>query len=139
MLSNQSETFSCKFKSKVTALLFPELLVCWASDFRSIVSIAGDDYVVLATDSRLSSGFNILTRDQPKIFPLSDCTVLGSTGCWCDVLTLSKMLKLRKQKGPPVMEPTNHLHKYLIFPKHKINHKKLKTSSHGIKIDSICF
>ena len=59
------------------------------------MSIAGDDYVVLATDSRLSSGFNILTRDQPKIFPLSDCTVLGSTGCWCDVLTLSKMLKLR--------------------------------------------
>ncbi|XP_054712030.1 proteasome subunit beta type-1-like [Uloborus diversus] len=61
----------------------------------SIVAISGDDYVVIASDTRLSTGYSIHTRDQPKLFKLSNTTVLGSAGCWADVLTLSRVLEAR--------------------------------------------
>ena len=35
--------------------------------------------------------YAILSRDQPKLFRMSDKTVLGSTGCWCDTLTFCKV------------------------------------------------
>ena len=60
----------------------------------SIVAIAGDDYVVIASETRLSgNGYSILSREQPKLFKLSEKTVLGSTGCWCDILTFTKVFK----------------------------------------------
>lgn len=63
----------------------------------SVVAIAGKDFVVIASDTRLSSGYTILTRDQSKLFPLSSTAVLGSTGCWCDVLTFAKVVEARKK------------------------------------------
>ena len=61
----------------------------------SIVAIAGDDYVVIASETRLSgNGYSILSREQPKLFKLSEKTVLGSTGCWCDILTFTKVIVL---------------------------------------------
>lgn len=65
--------------------------------FRSIVAIAGDDYVVIAADTRLSSGYSIDTRKQNKLFQLSQKTVLGSTGCWCDTLALTSLVRARMQ------------------------------------------
>lgn len=38
--------------------------------FRTTVAIAGKDFVVVASDTRLSEGFLIYTRDRPKIFKL---------------------------------------------------------------------
>lgn len=62
----------------------------------SVVAIAGKDFAVIASDTRLTgNGYTILTRDQPKLFNLSQSTVLGSTGCWCDVLTFSKLVEAR--------------------------------------------
>ncbi|KAI8116527.1 Proteasome subunit beta type-1, partial [Lucilia cuprina] len=52
----------------------------YESNGGSIVAIAGDDYVVIAADTRLSSGYSIHTRKQNKLFQLSPKTVLGSTG-----------------------------------------------------------
>jgi len=64
----------------------------------SVVAIAGDDYVVIASDTRLSGhGYAILSRDQPKLFRMSDKTVLGSTGCWCDILTFCKVAEMRQK------------------------------------------
>lgn len=62
----------------------------------SVVAIAGEDYVVIASDTRLSgNGYSILSREQPKLFKLSGKTVLGSTGCWCDILTFCKVAEMR--------------------------------------------
>jgi len=62
----------------------------------SVVSIVGDDYAVIASDTRLSgNGYSIFSREQPKLFKLSEKTVLGSTGCWCDILTFTKVAEMR--------------------------------------------
>jgi 20S proteasome subunit beta 6 len=71
--------------------------VPYADNGGSVVAIAGDDYVLLASDTRLSSGFSIYTREQRKLFRLSDTTVLGCSGCWCDTLTLARVLEARLQ------------------------------------------
>ena len=80
------------------------------------VLIAEEDFCVIALDTRLSGhgyailyyitfwsvfvtiikrlsghGYAILSREQPKLFKLSETTVLGSTGCWCDILTFCKV------------------------------------------------
>ncbi|KAK5640488.1 hypothetical protein RI129_011299 [Pyrocoelia pectoralis] len=69
----------------------------YADNGGSIVAIAGDDYVVIAGDTRLSAGFQIYTRQQNKLFPLTKTTVLGCAGCWCDTLTLTRLLNTRMQ------------------------------------------
>ncbi|EEZ99493.1 Proteasome subunit beta type-1-like Protein [Tribolium castaneum] len=69
----------------------------YADNGGSVVAIAGDDFVVIGADTRLSAGFSIYTRDQNKLFRLSDTTVLGCSGCWCDTLTLTRILSARMQ------------------------------------------
>lgn len=59
----------------------------------SIVAISGKDFAIIASDTRLSEGFMIYTRKQPKLFGLSDKTVLGCTGCWCDTLSLTNVVQ----------------------------------------------
>lgn len=85
---------------------FPEYAVPGAKQVRfepyadnggSIVAIAGEDYAVIGADTRLSTGFSIYTREQKKLFKLSDSTVLGATGCWCDTLTLTRLMQARLQ------------------------------------------
>jgi len=61
----------------------------------SVVAVAGEDFSIIACDTRLSSGFSIFTREQTKLFKLSETSVLGSTGCWCDILTFAKIAEAR--------------------------------------------
>ena len=44
------------------------------------LAIAGDDFSVIASDTRLSQGYSIHTRDSPKTYRLSEDTVLACTG-----------------------------------------------------------
>jgi len=67
----------------------------YADNGGSIVAVGGKGYVIIASDTRLSSGYSILTRDQPKLFQLTNQTILGSTGCWCDILTFTRILEAR--------------------------------------------
>ncbi|CAG9826993.1 unnamed protein product [Diabrotica balteata] len=69
----------------------------YADNGGSVVAIAGEDFVIIGADTRLSAGFSIYTREQNKLFPLSGTTVLGCAGCWCDTLTLTRILKSRMQ------------------------------------------
>jgi len=61
----------------------------------TIVAIAGKGFAVIASDTRLSSGFSIYTRKQPKVQELNNWTILGCSGCWCDVLTLKRLMEAR--------------------------------------------
>lgn len=61
----------------------------------TIVAVAGEDFSVIASDTRLSEGFSIHTRDQSKSYQLTKTTVLGACGFHGDVLTLTKLLKAR--------------------------------------------
>lgn len=59
------------------------------------VAIAGDDFVMVGSDTRLAGRAAILSRKQTKVFPLTSNTMLASTGCWADVLSLNKDLQAR--------------------------------------------
>lgn len=61
----------------------------------TVVAIAGKDYVIVASETRLSTGYQIYTRNQSKLFQLTPKTILGSTGCWCDALTFAKVIEGR--------------------------------------------
>lgn len=61
------------------------------------MAVAGDDFVVIASDTRLTNGYSIFTREQSKLFKLSDKTTLGCSGCWCDAQTLTTMVQIRMQ------------------------------------------
>lgn len=65
--------------------------------FRSVIGLFGDDFSLIAADSRLSTGYSIYTRNQKKLFQLSKTTVLGCSGCWCDTLTLTRTMAARMQ------------------------------------------
>ncbi|KAK6196177.1 hypothetical protein SNE40_001451 [Patella caerulea] len=61
----------------------------------TVLAVAGEDFAVVASDTRLSEGFSIHSRDTPKTYKLSDKTVLGSCGFHGDVLTLTKVIGAR--------------------------------------------
>ena len=59
----------------------------------TILAIAGEDFSIIASDTRLSEGFQIYTRDSPKTYQLSDGLILGCCGFHGDVLTVTKNLE----------------------------------------------
>merc|ERR1719369_1011900 len=56
----------------------------------SIMAIAGEDFSVIAADSRLSLGFTIFSRDHPKTIQLTPSTVVAMAGFEGDILTFKK-------------------------------------------------
>ncbi|KAH9507577.1 Proteasome subunit beta type-1-B [Bulinus truncatus] len=63
----------------------------------TILAVAGNDYALIATDTRLSQGFAIHSRECPKTFQLTERTILGCCGFHGDVLTLTKTMGARLQ------------------------------------------
>ena len=61
----------------------------------TIVVISGKDFVVAAGDTRISNGYSIVSRDITKIFPLTEDTILLSSGMYADYMELQKYLKAR--------------------------------------------
>ncbi|XP_022219136.1 proteasome subunit beta type-1-like [Drosophila obscura] len=63
----------------------------------TVLAIAGKDFVVIGGDTRLSSGYTVLSRTQSKLCPLSEQMVVATAGCWCDAVSLTNLLKVKKQ------------------------------------------
>merc|ERR1712127_998037 len=61
----------------------------------SIISVAGADFAVIGSDSRLSEGYSILSRAQPHLYQLQSNAVIGSVGFHGDCLTFTKTLEIR--------------------------------------------
>jgi len=59
------------------------------------LGISGDNFAVVACDTRLAEGYKILSRDVSKAVQLSSSCVLGTGGCFTDVATLHKVLGMR--------------------------------------------
>ncbi|KAL9239932.1 hypothetical protein vseg_014203 [Gypsophila vaccaria] len=96
------------------------------------VAVAGADYCVIAADTRMSTGYTILTRDYSKIHQLAEKSVLASSGFQPDVRALQKVLGSRhllyqhqhnKQMSCPAMAQllSNTLYYKRFFPYYAFN------------------
>lgn len=61
----------------------------------NIMAVAGDDFSVVATDTRLSQGFLIHSRDHPKAIQLTPTTMVAMSGFEGDILTFKKHAQTR--------------------------------------------
>jgi len=59
------------------------------------IGIEGEDFAIVAGDTRMSSGYSILTRNKSKLHELTPQCVLTSGGCQTDVAQLHTMLDIR--------------------------------------------
>ena len=57
------------------------------------MALAGKDYCVVAADTRMSQGYEILTRSAPKATPLTSKAVFAAGGMSADRTAFQRMLK----------------------------------------------
>ncbi len=78
--------------------------------FSYVVAVAGQDFCIVAADTRISQGFNILSREHSKTTRLTDQCVITSGGMVADIETLHKLLIAKVKtyertfKRPPTVE-----------------------------------
>merc|ERR1712000_746870 len=67
----------------------------YSSNGGTVLGVSGEDYAIVASDTRLSEGYSIHSRDHPKTYQLNAKTVLGCAGYHGDVLALIKRIERR--------------------------------------------
>jgi len=63
----------------------------------TVVAVAGAEFAVVAADTRMSTGYSILTRKNSKMNEIGPNAVMASAGCQTDVVTLASQLKIKHQ------------------------------------------
>lgn len=61
----------------------------------TVLSVSGDDYTIVASDTRYGVGYSIPARYVSRVLKLTDKVVLASGGMLTDIQTLHKVLKIR--------------------------------------------
>jgi len=98
----------------------------------TVLAVAGTDFVVVAGDTRMSSGYNIMSRDVPKLYQLTPHCILATAGMTAEAKTLRKVLhaqavqyKFKHQKdisAPSVAQLlSNTLYYKRFFPYYTFN------------------
>lgn len=59
----------------------------------TLIAVAGEDFAIIASDTRLSEGYSILSRNSPHLTQLKANVVVGSVGFHGDSLTFMKSLE----------------------------------------------
>ena len=61
----------------------------------TVVSVSGKDYTIVASDTRLGTGYSVPSRYVSRVIKLTDKVVLASSGMQSDIAVLHKVLKIR--------------------------------------------
>lgn len=61
----------------------------------TVVGVSGDDFCVIAGDTRMSYGYSIGSREVPKLHQLTDHCVLATAGMQAEAVQLRKVLDTR--------------------------------------------
>jgi 20S proteasome subunit beta 6 len=64
----------------------------YVSNGGTALGVAGKNFAVIAGDTRMSSGYSILSREVSKIYKLAPHTVLATAGMQAEAATLRKVL-----------------------------------------------
>jgi len=68
----------------------------YSSNGGSIVAVAGNDFAIIASDTRLCDGYSIMTRTSPHLYQLnSKSSIVGCVGFHGDCLTFTKSIEVR--------------------------------------------
>ena len=59
----------------------------------TVVGIAGENYVILASDTRLSDKYVIRSRNISRLYEVCDNVFFGASGCLADIVQLNKQLE----------------------------------------------
>eukprot|EP01091_Cochliopodium_minus_P010845 TRINITY_DN296_c0_g1_i1.p1 TRINITY_DN296_c0_g1~~TRINITY_DN296_c0_g1_i1.p1 ORF type:complete len:237 (+),score=53.09 TRINITY_DN296_c0_g1_i1:30-740(+) len=59
------------------------------------IGVAGKNFAIVASDTRMSQGYSIMTRNKSKVIKLTDKCVLASSGMQSDIKQLQKVLNFR--------------------------------------------
>ncbi|PVU99023.1 hypothetical protein BB559_001085 [Furculomyces boomerangus] len=62
------------------------------------LAIAGEDFCVIASDTRQSEGYSINTRFDPKIHKITDKIMLATTGYSADAKRLTEVIKMQTER-----------------------------------------
>jgi len=81
-----------------------------------IAAIAGDDFVVIAGDTRLTDGqYGINTRYAPKVWDVGDNIVLTANGYMADADTLAKRIAQKIEVRKTLLCSTSNLESGIIM------------------------
>lgn len=83
----------------VTAVPFEHRFSPYDFNGGTVAAVAGDDYCVIAADTRMSSGYEILSRNQSKLHSFTAKCVLASSGCKTDVDQLRSWMDIKMKVG----------------------------------------
>ncbi|KAI9138333.1 nucleophile aminohydrolase [Paraphysoderma sedebokerense] len=67
----------------------------YADNGGTTVAVAGEDYCIIAADTRQSDGYLINSRYAPKAWKLTDRAVLSGCGCFADATALVQNIQQR--------------------------------------------